>query len=383
MVIDSESQVLYVFGGRIITSDANQNFLYSGMYSYEILTGRWRMICNDTSQPENAIQLKSRIGHSMLLNPATRELYIFAGQRKKDYLSDFYIYEIDTDTIYECSRDYSKQSGPDAGFTQRATIDPELGEFYVLSGLMREKTTAQETMKNSFWVYNIRKDKWARVYQNENTGTDYWNLMADKEPCPRFAHQLVYDNVLRRVKFYVRRQRFREICESSNDSLSGKSVFPDLKALNYLQREVSAVVDHKNEEESKEFRELTTLLFSNSLNQLNFNSAQSNGLNSPYFPRSNAPSSKLPINWSQKPEIDSKNTNLKSEMSFANRDDFSQVGGMGGIPSVSDYLPNVGFGKPVPGPSTLADETFQTRTQLFERLLLFFPSSIREPTNNL
>ena len=27
--------------------------------------------------------------------------------------------------------------GPDPGFTQRATIDPERGEIYVMSGLMR------------------------------------------------------------------------------------------------------------------------------------------------------------------------------------------------------------------------------------------------------
>ena len=33
------------------------------------------------------------------------------------------------------------------------------------------------------------------VYRNENTGNQYWEKMHDVEPRPRFAHQLVYDNV--------------------------------------------------------------------------------------------------------------------------------------------------------------------------------------------
>ena len=148
----------------------------------------------------------------MLFNPETRQLYIFAGQRHKDYLrfvffvgsakdvltflkSDFYVYDIDSDRVTEMNRDYSKNGGPDAGFTQRATIDPELGEFYVFSGLMREKNSSAETVNNSFWTYSIHQDKWTRVYQNDNTGEAYWSKMVEQEPCPRFAHQLVYDHV--------------------------------------------------------------------------------------------------------------------------------------------------------------------------------------------
>ena len=193
MVVDSDRQMLYVFGGRTIGPDPSQT-IYSGLYSYSVIANKWTLIRTDSSQPEHSIQLKSRIGHSMLLNPETRELYIFAGQRNKDYLSDFYTYEVDTDTVHEVARDYTKLGGPDAGFTQRATIDTELGEFYVLSGLMREKNATQETVKNSFWVYSIKNNRWSRIYQNENVGSEYWAKMGDKEPRPRFAHQLVYDH---------------------------------------------------------------------------------------------------------------------------------------------------------------------------------------------
>ena len=40
---------------------------------------------------------------SMLYNERERKLYIFAGQRLRDYLSDFYIYHIDTDCVTEVS----------------------------------------------------------------------------------------------------------------------------------------------------------------------------------------------------------------------------------------------------------------------------------------
>ena len=45
----------------------------------------------------------------MLLDPRTRQLYIFAGQRHKEYLSDFYIYDIQTGQVVEMSRDCCKQ----------------------------------------------------------------------------------------------------------------------------------------------------------------------------------------------------------------------------------------------------------------------------------
>lgn len=65
-----------------------------------------------------------------------RKLYIFAGQRGKEDLSDFFTYEVDTNQIEHIFNDFGAKDSnhvPAAGFTQRATIDPELGEIYVLS----------------------------------------------------------------------------------------------------------------------------------------------------------------------------------------------------------------------------------------------------------
>lgn len=74
-----------------------------------------------------------------------RKLYIFAGQRNKEYLNDFISYNVDShevenikDNVKCPARDsltgaVANQALPASGFTRRATIDPVLNEIYVLS----------------------------------------------------------------------------------------------------------------------------------------------------------------------------------------------------------------------------------------------------------
>lgn len=151
------------------------------------------MKSSDPSKHSVSVPLKSRVGHSMLFDQSSRSLFVFAGQRVKDYLSDLYRYGVDDDTVTEIAQDYSKDAGPDAGFTQRATIDEDLQELYVLSGYMRN--TGCDIVRNALWVYSIKNNEWQKVYQNENRDLDYWCHMNNFEPCPRFAHQMVYDSI--------------------------------------------------------------------------------------------------------------------------------------------------------------------------------------------
>lgn len=65
-----------------------------------------------------------------------RKLYIFGGQRNKEYATDFISYDVDTQNISVVNTDEMKSDRnnvPQAGFTQRATIDCERDEIYVLS----------------------------------------------------------------------------------------------------------------------------------------------------------------------------------------------------------------------------------------------------------
>lgn len=65
-----------------------------------------------------------------------RRLYIFGGQRDKEYSTDFLTFDVDTHTVSSITADNSKpdrHNVPQSGFTQRATIDCERDEIYVLS----------------------------------------------------------------------------------------------------------------------------------------------------------------------------------------------------------------------------------------------------------
>ncbi|PVD25090.1 hypothetical protein C0Q70_15588 [Pomacea canaliculata] len=279
MAMDVEQQTIYVFGGRVLSrseGERSQEPLFSGLYSFHVPTNTWTQLRCDC--PE----LKSRIGHSMLFHPKKRILYIFAGQRSKEYLSDFLGYHVDTGTVMMVS----DKEGCQAGFTQRATLDPDLNEIHVLSGLSRDKDK-RDNVKNSFWVYDINKDKWACIYKNENTGQQYWVKMQHIEPVPRFAHQLVYDHIkkvhylfggnpgkdslpkmrlddfwslqlyrpspdflLRKCHYLIRKYHFIEMASTDQHA-----------AMKYLQNDVAKVVDHGNDKEAQEFQQLTTYLF--------------------------------------------------------------------------------------------------------------------------
>eukprot|EP00004_Rigifila_ramosa_P023108 TRINITY_DN6432_c0_g1_i1.p1 TRINITY_DN6432_c0_g1~~TRINITY_DN6432_c0_g1_i1.p1 ORF type:complete len:724 (-),score=148.83 TRINITY_DN6432_c0_g1_i1:62-2233(-) len=274
MCLDAESQNLYVFGGRVSGGQGVQNE-FSGLFKYSINLAVWSCLRGDVGGV-----MRSRIGHSMVWHSHSLSLYVFGGQRNKEYLNDLCVYDTKTDKITEISSDCSKLNGPSAGFTQRATIDCQKNEIYVLSGLLRERNTHSDQVKNCFWVYHIDSNRWTRVYENSP------EKISENEPCPRFAHQLVYqqdththflfggnpgdgsdtrlddfwelslhqttpDEILRRAKFLVTKQRFLEICQTG-DAVS---------ALAFLQSEVSSVVDHQNPAESAEFRCLAPLLF--------------------------------------------------------------------------------------------------------------------------
>lgn len=67
----------------------------------------------------------------MVLDSKLQTLFIFGGQRDEQYLSDMYAFHIPTNTVTELFSNFTVAGGPDACFTQRAVIDPELREIYM------------------------------------------------------------------------------------------------------------------------------------------------------------------------------------------------------------------------------------------------------------
>ncbi|GAA5847415.1 hypothetical protein JCM9279_000471 [Rhodotorula babjevae] len=190
---------------------------------------------------------------------------------------------------------------PPAGFTQRLTLGPH-GTWTLLTGLgaaptgsgsassggstperdrererARERGEGEERCVRGVWRrVGGAKGKWERVKEEEGA--------AGEGPSGRYAAQVVYDplkgehylfggcpespsptespdmrlsdfwkvkivdptpdEALRRAKFLVRKQRFAELCATS----------PTVLALQYLQNDLSLVVDHSSPSESAAFR---------------------------------------------------------------------------------------------------------------------------------
>ncbi|THH29268.1 hypothetical protein EUX98_g4922 [Antrodiella citrinella] len=352
MVIHNKSQMIYVSGGRIVDGDWD-SVKYSGVYSYNVRTSTWKLL-----QPIDLLNvhpsIPPRFGHSMVLDTFSDTLFIFGGQRDEKYLADMYAYHIPTDSVTEIYPNFAASGGPNACFTQRAVVDPDLKEIYVFCGLTKGPPGASSILETDapYWVYRYERPErpgvWTKLIPStvpELSDT----AQTDDAPIPRYAHQVVYDprskviymhggnagmekevvvpmsdfapaegqregqrqdsdsertavsetryrvlrghstmespaadygheaemsednegtgdrlddfwtmrlqrpstaEIVRRGKYLIRQQRFREMCEDT----------PPVTALAYLQTEVSSVVDHSDSEEARVFRSLLSHL---------------------------------------------------------------------------------------------------------------------------
>ncbi|XP_053672386.1 muskelin [Anopheles nili] len=306
MCIDVDKQTIYVFGGRILEpnyraslsfryeEDTTAHYRYSGLFSYHISTNTWTHILVDCEHPTasspHVLSIRSRVTHSMLFHHKHRKLYIFGGQRGKDYMTDFLIYDVDANELSNMTPENNNtdtKNVPQSGFTQRATIDCEKDEIYVLTSLSKEKERRDLNI-NSFWLFSLSKKEWCCVYKSEHSNGENCyqkSQTACHEPCPRYAHQIVYDstnqvhflfggnpgtnsnvrlddfwvlrlekpnreNILRYCKYLLRKQEYEEI--TKNDPLS---------AILYLQTKLYDIIDHNDPVQLKEFHKLASLLF--------------------------------------------------------------------------------------------------------------------------
>lgn len=227
MCLDEDQQTIYIFGGRIVSprnlEELSNKSQYSGLFSYHIATNTWQELLVDCAHPTasnpDVVSIKSRVTHSMLFHTGTRHLYIFGGQRNKDYTTDFLSYHVDTQELKVINTESTSQwaSGdrstkPQCGFTQRATIDCDRDEIYVLSSLSKEKERRDLNI-NSLWMYSLKTNAWKCIHRSTYTEAVHPSAVGgggvfsktqsaatNTEPCPRYAHQLVYD-VKRRLHY--------------------------------------------------------------------------------------------------------------------------------------------------------------------------------------
>ncbi|KAF8634267.1 hypothetical protein AX17_004224 [Amanita inopinata Kibby_2008] len=221
MALDSEAQILYVFGGRIVDGDWD-TIKCAGMYCYNVRKNKWSCLMPSQASLNPHGYIPPRFGHSMLLDPRARILYIFAGQRDGVYLSDMYAYDLKSYTVTEIFPDSAVMGGPDPSFAQRAVIDPDLKEIYMISGLTGKRgeksKIAHLRAEVSYWVYRYgsRPGKWSKVLLEPPPGTSQGEQTvatkttctkvdedslpppgsdgkADVKPKSRYAYQVVYN----------------------------------------------------------------------------------------------------------------------------------------------------------------------------------------------
>ncbi|XP_053684609.1 muskelin isoform X1 [Sabethes cyaneus] len=304
MCIDVDKQTIYVFGGRILEprhsfsfrneEETTGDYKYSGLFSYHISTNTWNHLLVDCGHPSAASphvqSIKSRVTHSMLFHHKLRKLYIFGGQRGKDYMTDFLTYDVESGELSNMTPENigtDSKNVPQSGFTQRATIDCDKDEIYVLTSLSKDKERRDLNI-NSFWLFSLAKKEWCCVYKSDHSiGENCYlkNQNACPEPCPRYAHQIVYDganqvhflfggnpgmnshfrlddfwmlrlekptreNILRYCKYLLRKQEYEEIAKTN-----------PLSAISYLQTKLYDIIDHNDPVQLKEFHKLASLLF--------------------------------------------------------------------------------------------------------------------------
>ena len=152
----------------------------------------------------------------------------------------------------------------------------------------KDVRAGEQSVSNSFWVYEISRGRWSVIYRNENGDTDYWQRRQSLEPRPRYAHQLVYEEEaglhfmfggnpggkenrngkLRLGDFWrleLQRQQNTDlervlVMEIRKTQFREKSSDP-MAALAFLQTEVSSCVNHEDKEERREFQLLASQVF--------------------------------------------------------------------------------------------------------------------------
>lgn len=278
MCIDADTQTIYVFGGRVLPANTEEvvSPQYSGLYAYYIQTNTWQLLLPDK---HDLPAPQPRVSHSMLFHPVQRRLYMFLGQRNKEHLVDLWWWEVSGGGRgAPLCQGRAPSPPPAAGFTQRATLDPDTDEMFVLSGMSKEK---DKRVYNTLWVFSLRRMSWSCVYRNDT--------VSPNEPMPRFAHQLVYDPV-RKIHYLfggnpgnqssprlrlddlwslqLSRTSFEKVHGEAKAALREASykemvANPSLHhiALNYLRNDLREVLDHSDPAQVSRFQKLATALF--------------------------------------------------------------------------------------------------------------------------
>lgn len=178
---------IYIFGGRT----QNDQF-YSGLFFLQ--NGLMKCIRSQGSQPENSMELKGRVGHSLILIPKNyfkeetnkfkkvlnspsffnNSLLIVGGQRGKEFYKEITFYSLEYDSVY-----YNEPFpiNCDGRITQRSVLNGN--EIIIHLCYSKEKDKLSNTV---ILIYNLKLRKWIDT------------KLISEEPLSRTAHQFTKVN---------------------------------------------------------------------------------------------------------------------------------------------------------------------------------------------
>ncbi|KAJ1913858.1 hypothetical protein IWQ60_009050 [Tieghemiomyces parasiticus] len=160
---------LYAFGGRTIGADAYE-CVYSGLYRYHLATRTWTVLRPDALPSETDIALRARLERSMLFHTGRRQLLIVSAQRDATTSSEFSVYDIASDTVFEkATPSPATAIVYDKRYTHRASYDEDRDEVYVFTGRTFNQAAKSHghdggEAVSTLWCYHVPTERWSRIY---------------------------------------------------------------------------------------------------------------------------------------------------------------------------------------------------------------------------
>ena len=122
-MMDPSSQMIYLFGGW----DGNRDL--SDFWAYNVALGKWTLISADTEADGGP---PSRSCHKMVVDPVYRQIFVLGRYLERglrdlhtNIKSDFYVYDIGSNTWTQITDDTAALGGPSLIFDHQMCLDSD------------------------------------------------------------------------------------------------------------------------------------------------------------------------------------------------------------------------------------------------------------------
>lgn len=203
MIMDSQNQVLYLFGGW----DGNRDL--ADFWAFDIVNVKWKLLSIDT---ENDGGPSPRSCHKMVFDTKTRQIFILGRylerglrDRAQNIKSDFFKYDIDANQWTMITDDTSTKGGPMLIFDHQMCIDTDTQTIYVFGGqslflsMTDGPVSITEKMYSGLYEYHIPSNTWKKKRDDVGTIGDIDDIGVLKS---RSSHSMLFHSGLRKLYIF-------------------------------------------------------------------------------------------------------------------------------------------------------------------------------------